>query len=67
MTNLNRLKGKLKENNVTYQDCARKLEISVTSFAEKMNGKSKFKVEEAQALSNYMDLSEKERIDIFLT
>ena len=44
MTNLNMLKGKLKEKNKTYNECAAELGISTTSFNEKMNGKSRFKV-----------------------
>ena len=67
MTNLNMLKGKLKEKNKTYNECAAELGISTTSFNEKMNGKSRFKVEEAQVLSNFISLSENERIAIFLT
>ena len=31
-----------------------------------MNGKSKFNVEEANTLANYIGLSDKEKVDIFL-
>lgn len=66
MANLNVLKGKLTEHDKTYRNCATVLGISTTAFCEKMNGKSKFKVEEAQKLSEFISLSEEERINIFL-
>ncbi len=47
-----RLKGKLIEKELTYKDCATAIGISVTSFSKKVNGSSKFYIEE--------------KIDIFL-
>ena len=67
MAKLNILKGKLVEKEKTYAECAKILFISTTAFSDKMNGRSSFRVDEANALSNYLDLSQEERIDIFLS
>lgn len=65
--NIDKLKGKLTEKRKTYIECSDALDISVTSFSKKMNGHSKFYIEEVNALSNYLGLTEVEKIDIFLT
>ncbi len=67
MPKLNVLKGKLVEKDKTYAECADALLVSVTTFSDKMNGKSRFNVDEANTLSNYLNLSAEERIDIFLS
>lgn len=66
MPKLNTLKGKLLEKRKTYNECAAELGVSVTTFSDKMNGKSKFNVEEANILANFIGLSDVEKIDIFL-
>ena len=66
MAKLNKLKGKLIEKNKKYIECANELGISITTFSDKMNGKRKFNVEEANTLANYIGLSDKEKVDIFL-
>lgn len=66
MPKLNALKGKLVEKNKRYSECANQLGISVTTFSDKMNGKSKFNVEEANALANFIGLSDEEKVNIFL-
>ena len=66
MPKLDMLKGKLLEKHKKYADCAGELNISITSFSDKMNGKSKFNIEEANSLAKYIGLTNKEKIDIFL-
>lgn len=61
-----KLKGKLVEKGLTYKDCASAIGISVTSFNNKMNGISKFYIEEVVILSNILALTSEEKIDIFL-
>ncbi len=61
-----RLKGKLIEKELTYKDCATAIGISVTSFSKKVNGSSKFYIEEASLLSKMLELTKDEKIDIFL-
>lgn len=39
---LNKIKGKLKENNLTYGDISMTLGISRTTFNDKINGKKSF-------------------------
>ncbi|UZQ49080.1 DUF739 family protein [Clostridium kluyveri] len=63
----NKLKGKITETKKNYLDCAKALNISTTSFSNKINGKSSFKVEEAVKLSKYLNLSYDEKVDIFLS
>ena len=66
MAKLNVLKGKLTEKNATYADCAKELGISITTFSKKMNGQSKFTVDEANKISCFINLSGAEKINIFL-
>lgn len=64
--NIDKLKGKLVEKKKTYADCSEALGITITTFSNKMNGKSNFNVEEVNRLANYLDLRTEEKIDIFL-
>lgn len=66
MPNLNKLKTIMFEQGKTYKDCADALNISVTSFSNKMNEKSSFTVDEAQNLSNLLGLPGTVRTEIFL-
>jgi cyanate lyase len=63
--NLSKLKGKLKEKNKTYKDGAERIGQSVTCFSNKMNGHSSFDVYEAALLAEWLEMDEKERLDIF--
>ena len=65
--NLQKLKGKLRECNTNYQETASCLGLSVTAFSNKINGKSKFYIDEIEKLSNRLNLSDAEKIDIFLS
>ena len=60
------LKGKLYEKQKTYRDMAEVLKISVTAVNNKMNGKTEFDCAEACIIKNWLPLSDKESIDIFL-
>lgn len=64
---LNKLKGKLVECNMSYEDCAKELGISKTAFSNKMQGNSNFTVEEAKNLSDVLHLNTNEKEDIFLS
>lgn len=64
--NLNKLKGKLRECDTTYAKCANAIGISVASFNLKINGKSKFYIEELEQLGDFLEMSKDERADIFL-
>lgn len=66
MVNLNKLKGKLTEKELTYIKCAEVLDVTVATFCKKMNGKTKFTVEEANDLSRALGLTNEEKIEIFL-
>lgn len=64
--NYSKLKGKIVEKSKTYENCAIALGISTTSFNSKINGKTKFSVQEANNLSEFLSMSDREKIDIFL-
>ena len=64
--NLDKLKGKLVEKKRTYDDCSNFLGIAIATFNNKMNGKSKFYVEEVNKLSEFLELTQSEKVDIFL-
>lgn len=63
---LNKLKGKLTEMGMSYGQCASAINISTTSFSNKINGISKFYVEEAKELSEVLKMTNEEKMDIFL-
>ncbi|MDO5293354.1 MAG: DUF739 family protein [bacterium] len=65
--NFNKLKGKIVERQLTYQQCADAIEISTASFSNKMNGSKRFWYDEISKLSDLLDLSNDEKIDIFLS
>lgn len=61
-----KLKAKLVELKKTYEECAKALNISETSFSNKMNGKTAFKLNEIKILSNFLNLTREEIDVIFL-
>lgn len=63
---LDKLKGKLTEMHMSYEVCAKSIGISTTSFSQKINGNSKFYVEEVKKLSELLKMTNKEKLDIFL-
>lgn len=65
--NLNKIKGKLKENNLTYADISLTLGISRTAFNDKINGKRRFYVDEIKEMSKKLNLTDEEKINIFLS
>lgn len=64
---LNRIKGKLKENNITYSEFSSMIGISTTTLNDKMNGKRKFYIDEVKKISNILNFTDEEKIDIFLS
>ena len=64
---LDKLKGKLKECKFTYSDVAKILNVSVTTVNSKMNGETRFYAEEIRILSKALNLTNDEKIDIFLS
>lgn len=64
--NADKLKGKIRERRETYQDCAEALGITKASFNSKINGKSRFYINEAANLGRFLHMEEMEMIDIFL-
>lgn len=61
-----KLKGKMKERDKTYKECADILDISLTSYSNKVNGITDFKLDEAKKLADFLGCNTQETVDIFL-
>jgi plasmid maintenance system antidote protein VapI len=61
-----RLKGKLRELNKTYAQCADMLGITETAFVNKINGKSQFTLPEVLQICDWLGLDNQAKIHIFL-
>lgn len=62
---INKLKGKITENQLNYEQVAKELGLTITTINKKMNGKTDFKLVEAEKLSNLLHLTDAEKLDIF--
>lgn len=63
---LNKIKGKLKECNITYGELSSMIGISQATFSDKMNGKKRFYIDEIKKMSKILNFTDEEKIDIFL-
>lgn len=61
----NKLKGKIVECGYNYKKVANSLEISETTLVSKINGKTKFNIDEVRYLSNILSLNNNEILKIF--
>lgn len=50
------LKGLLKEKKVTYEIVSKAMNITISSFSDKINGKSIFNIDEAKFLIDYLGI-----------
>lgn len=64
--NIPKLKGKIKEEDKTYEECASAIGISTTTFCNKINGISKFYIDELENLGNFLNMTSAEKHAIFL-
>lgn len=62
-----KLKGVLTEKKKTYEECAKNIGISVTTFNDKINGRRAFSCWEAARLSDFLSLTAAEKVYIFLS
>lgn len=65
MTNLKKLKAKLIENDVTVEQAAKCLDIDTSTMYRRLNGESKFLVDEGEKLAVLLKLSGEEALSIF--
>lgn len=61
------LKRKIVEKKTSYKECAKVLNVSITTFSNKMNRITKFTTFEAFLLSEFLKLTQEEKVDIFLS
>lgn len=54
------LKNKIFERRLTYQQCAEPLKLSTTTFCQKINGHSEFKIKEVVKLVEFLNLTKEE-------
>lgn len=65
--NLNKLKGKMRECNLTQTEVAEELSLSLASFKNKLAGQTEFKASEIIQLGEILKMSDDEKIEIFLS
>lgn len=67
MINTLKLKAKLKEKNMTQEELATKIGINASTLNQKINNTvgETLTIEEATKMSEILDISREERIDIF--
>ncbi len=64
--NTDKLRGYIVEKRKTYSDCAKATNMSITSFSNKMNGKSTFDIVEINDLIQYLNMPQELATNIFL-
>lgn len=64
--NIPKLKGYLLEKGVSYHDCATATNMSVTSFSNKLNGKSNLDIVEINDLVTFLKMPYDLAMEIFL-
>jgi predicted XRE-type DNA-binding protein len=62
--NLGKLKGAIREENVTYAQCAKVLGITQSTFSAKMTGKSEFTLGQFETLTNFLHRTDSQKIEI---
>ena len=65
MMNLKKLKAKMVENDVSIEQAAKCLEIDTSTMYRRLNGESKFLIEEGEKLAILLNLTGEEAISIF--
>ena len=65
MVKTNLLKAKISEKKINYKECAKVLNVSANTFSSKMKGIIKFTIYEAFLLSEFLKLTQEEKVDIF--
>lgn len=66
MTDINKLKAIISEKGMKSNYLASRLGISKQSFSQKLNGRSKFNIEEIKELRIILNMKKSECFDIFL-
>lgn len=61
------VKEMIAEKGQTYKKCAAVIHVSPQTFTKKMHGSSMFGIEEANNLGDFLGMTGKEKIDIFLS
>ena len=65
MFNANKVRGKLAEMQLTQKDVAKVWNCSLPTVSQKLNGLRPLFLDEAVSLSNLLELTDQEKVDIF--
>ena len=65
MIDKNKLLGKIREKALTQKDVAERIGIDESTFYRKLKKNGQFTIEEAYKISEVLDLTNQEAIDIF--
>jgi hypothetical protein len=65
--NIPKLKGYLLEKGASYSECAKATNMSITSFSNKLNGKSNLDIVEINDLVTFLKMPQDVAAEIFLT
>jgi len=66
MVKKNLLKAKIIEKETNYAECSTALSVTTSSFYNKVNDRTDFKIKEVTLLSKFLKLTNEEIINIFL-
>lgn len=62
---LNKLKGKLVENEMDFKSLVKPLGVNYSTVQKRMSGQSEFKISEANEMRKLLKLTDQEVIEIF--
>ena len=65
MPKYQKLKGLIRAKNLTYNDVSAKTGIGISALNNKLNGITKFNVEEVKHISYFLDIKSTEIVDYF--
>lgn len=65
MVNRNKLKGRMREMDYTYDKMSEVLGITTATFANKINGRSRFYEDEMHLIMEELQLTKEEAVSIF--
>ena len=65
--NLSKLRGMIAEKGKTYKECSEAIHVTPQTFTKKMCGQTIFNIDELNDLGDFLGMTGKEKINIFLS
>lgn len=66
MSELSKLKGRIREKNSSYRSISNEIGMSLSAFNDKMNGKTAFDIVEASKVAAILDISPEDISKFFI-